>query len=65
MGVHAKRVLITPLWDPRTAKHGSHERVLEMTPRNGGGGCSPAAQQEAPAFSLWVGGGAVVNDGMD
>lgn len=30
-----------------------------------GGGCSPAAQQEAPAFSPWVGGGAVVNDGMD
>lgn len=26
---------------------------------------SPAAQQEAPAFPLWVGGGAVINDGMD
>lgn len=45
-------MLITPLWDPRTAKHGSHERVLEMTPRNGGG--VDAAQQPSRKLLLFL-----------
>lgn len=53
----AKCVLITPLWDPRAAKHGSHERVLEMTPRNGRGG--DTAQQPSRKLLLFssLGGG--------
>lgn len=59
----AKCVLITRLWDPRTAKHESTAGVTggDDTQKWGEG----TAQREAPALLLWVGGGAVINDGMN